>query len=140
MNLLPRRSLFDFDDLGDLWAPLRSGLTHGGTLFPRVDVKEKKDSFEISAEMPGVKKEDIHVELRDGVLTIQAESRQEDKEEKDGKLIRQERRYGRFLRSFDLGPGVSESDIKANFTDGVLSVSAPKPKPAAPQAKRIDVG
>jgi len=139
MSLVPRRSLFDFDDLFDLWAPGRAVTAAGATLFPRVDIKEKSDSYEISAEMPGVNKDDIHVSLRDGLLVIEAESRQEDKEEKDGKLVRQERRYGRFLRSFDLGGNVAEGDISASFKDGVLKVTAPKPKPKPATARRISV-
>lgn len=139
MSIIPRRSLFDFDDLRDFWAPLRGTEAAGGALFPRVDIRDRNDHFEISAEMPGVKKEDLHVTLNNGVLTLEAESRQEDKEEKDGKLIRQERRYGKFMRSFDLGPGVNEADIKASFKDGVLTVSAPKAQPKAPEARRITV-
>ena len=60
-------------------------------------------------------------------------------EEKDGKVIRQERRYGRYLRSFDLGPDAREGDIEATFADGILTVKAPKTTPKAPEAKRIKV-
>lgn len=138
MNLVPRRSLFDLDDLFDAWGPLRG---EGGrnAFAPRVDIKDKKDCYEITAELPGVKKEDLHVTLRNGMLTIEAETRQEDKEEKDGKLIRQERRYGRFLRSFDVGNEVQESEISATFADGVLKLTAPKHQPKAPEARRIEV-
>ncbi len=73
------------------------------------------------------------------MLSIEAEVRQEDKEEKDGKLIRQERRYGKFLRSFDVGNEIKESDINAAFEDGVLCVTAAKVQPKAPEARRIEV-
>ena len=139
MNLVPRRSLFDFDDLFDLWGPLRAGEAPKGSFAPRVDIKDKPDCYEISAELPGVKKEDVHVTLRNGLLTIEAETRQEDKEEKDGKLIRQERRYGRFLRSFDIGGDLKDADINASFKDGVLTVIAPKLQAKAPEARRIEV-
>jgi HSP20 family protein len=140
MSLVPRRSFFDFDDLFDLWAPRRGVEAAGGTLAPRVDVKDMKDHYEITAEMPGVKKEDLDVSLHNGVLSITAETKQENVEEKDGKVIRQERRYGRYMRSFDLGPEVSEGDIEASFTDGILKVKAPKSTPKPPAAKRIKVG
>lgn len=139
MNLVPRRSLFDFDDLFDLWGPMRGAEAAKGAFTPRVDIKDKKDCYEITAELPGVKKEDLQVTLRNGMLTIEAETRQEDKEEKDGKLIRQERRYGRFLRSFDVGADLKEADINASFKDGVLTVTAPKVEPKAPEARRIEV-
>jgi len=139
MNLVPRRSLFDFDDLLDMWGPLRSGEPAKGAFAPRVDIKDKQDCYEITAELPGVKKDDLHVTLRNGLLTIEAETHQEDKEEKDGKLIRQERRYGRFLRSFDVGADLEEADINASFKDGVLTVTAPKVQAKAPQARRIEV-
>ncbi len=139
MNLVPRRSLFDFDDLFDVWGPHRGAEATKGAFMPRVDIKDKKDCYEITAELPGVKKEDLHVTLRNGVLSIEAEVRQEDKEEKDGKLIRQERRYGKFLRSFDVGNEIKESDINAAFEDGVLCVIAAKVQPKAPEARRIEV-
>ncbi|MGE0487468.1 MAG: Hsp20/alpha crystallin family protein [Gammaproteobacteria bacterium] len=139
MSLVPRRSFFDFDDLFDLWTPRRGVESAGGALAPRVDVKDMKDHYEITAEMPGVKKEDLDVSLHNGVLSISAETKQEKVEEKDGKVIRQERRYGRYMRSFDLGPDVSEGDIEASFADGILKVKAPKSAPKPPTATRIKV-
>ena len=141
MSLIPRDTLFDFNDLLEsFWAPSRFMAEAKTTHFsPKVDIKENKDHYDISAELPGVKKEDIHVTLNNGVLSISAESHQEDKEEKNGKIVRQERRYGKFLRSFNLGTDVQESDIQANFTDGVLTLSLPKQEKTAPQSRRIDI-
>lgn len=138
-NLIPRRSVFDVDNFFEnFWAPLQS--TTGPSAFsPRVDVKDRKDHVEISAELPGVKKDDIDITLENGILTLTAESRQEDKEEKEGRLLRQERRYGKFMRSFDLGTGVKEDDIKAHFADGILTLSAPKAQEKAPEAKHIQI-
>jgi HSP20 family protein len=86
-----------------------------------------------------VAKEDIHIHVKDGVLTLEAETSKEDKEEKDGKVIRQERRYGKYMRSFNLGTDVLEEDIKASFKDGVLKLEAPKHVPKAPERRRISV-
>ncbi|MEX1034223.1 MAG: Hsp20/alpha crystallin family protein [Cellvibrionaceae bacterium] len=140
MNLIPRRSVFDIDSVFDnFWAPLQGATQSPGAFSPRVDVKDREDHVEISAELPGVKKDDIDITLENGILTLTAESQQEDKEEKEGRLVRQERRYGKYMRSFDLGSGVKEDDIKANFADGVLTLTAPKAKEKAPETKRIQI-
>ncbi len=140
MSLIPRNNIFDTDSFfNDFW-PLASTHAQEANLFsPRVDIKEADGHYEITAELPGVDKKDIHVHVHDGVLTLEAESRREDKEEKDGKVIRQERRYGKFMRSFNLGGDVDESDIKAVFNDGVLTLEAPKMLTAAPESRRIDI-
>tara|TARA_B100000745_G_scaffold170838_1_gene111976 strand:- start:818 stop:1138 length:321 start_codon:yes stop_codon:yes gene_type:complete len=93
--LVPRNSLFDFDNLWNgFFTPMLRHEGESAFFTPRIEMKEKDDQYLISAELPGVKKEDVHLTLQDGVLAIEAESKQEDKEEKDGKVIRQERRYG----------------------------------------------
>lgn len=126
MSLIPRNSLFDLDHFFDnSWLSLNHG-GKGGTFAPRVDVKEQDNAYHISAELPGINKNNIQVSLHNGILRLEAETKQENVEEKDGKIIRQERRYGKFTRSFDLGPNVQESDISARFEDGVLTLVAPK--------------
>ena len=111
-----------------------------GTFFaPRVDIKDVDEHYEITAELPGVAKEDIHVHVKDGILTLEAETTQEDKEEKEGKVIRQERRYGKFMRSFNLGTDVHEADIKASFTDGILTLQAPKLVEKPIERRRIEI-
>lgn len=140
MNLIPRRSVFDADNFFEnFWAPMQGASAAAGTFSPRVDVKDKQDHVEISAELPGVKKKDINITLENGILTLTAETRQEDKEEKEGRIVRQERRYGKYTRSFDLGGGVKENDIKAHFSDGILTLTAPKAKEQAPEVKRIQI-
>ena len=141
MSLVPRGSFFDVDKFfDDFWAPARRENSTVGSFFaPRVDIKEMKDHYEISAELPGVKKDQISITLDDGVLTLEAEMNQEDKEEKDGKVIRQERRYGKYSRSFNLGGNVNEADISASFEDGILKVKAPKAAEVIPQQRRIDI-
>ncbi len=141
MALIPRSSMFDIDKFfDDMYAPLRQESGSMNSFFaPRVDIRENDDHYEITAELPGVKKEDVNITLDDGVLTLQAETKQEDKEEKEGKVIRQERRYGSYSRSFNLGGSVREEDISAEFDNGVLKVTAPKVTPATPERKRIEV-
>lgn len=144
MSLIPRHSLFDFDSLFDtFWVPQRQSEAGEETtsFLPRVDVKEKKSSYEITAELPGIEKDDVHVHLDDGVLSIEAEHKYDDKEEKDGKVIRQERRYGKFMRSFNLGRDVTESDVKAEFKNGVLKLEVPKVEVNEPETtvRRIPI-
>ena len=139
MSLVPRNNLFDIDRFfNDSWPQAVESQT--GTFFaPRVDIKDVDEHYEITAELPGVAKEDIHVHVKDGILTLEAETTQEDKEEKEGKVIRQERRYGRFMRSFNLGADVHEADIKASFTDGILTLEAPKLVEKPIERRRIEI-
>ena len=140
MSLIPRKSMFDLDRFFEDQWPGLSESDMGNFFAPRVDIKEADNHYEITAELPGVAKEDIHVHVKDGILTLEAEASQEDKEEREGKVIRQERRYGKYLRSFNLGSDVHEEDIKASFKDGVLKLQAPKlvEKPAERRRIAID--
>ena len=139
MSLMPRNNLFDIDRFfNDSWPQATDSQT-GKFFSPRVDIRDVDDHYEITAELPGVAREDIHVHVKDGILTLEAETRQEEKEEKEGKVIRQERRYGKFMRSFDLGNDVEEADIKASFEDGVLKLQAPKLLEKAVERRRINV-
>lgn len=101
----------------------------------RVNVKEVNDAFQVHAELPGIKKEDIHVHIDGPVVSISAE-RKQDKEVKEGeRVLRTERYFGQVSRSFQLGQDVDESKASAKFTDGVLELTLPKK--VAPQAKRL---
>ena len=92
----------------------------------KIDVTEEDKSYLIKAEIPGVKKDDIHVSLDGNQVSISAEVKKE-KEEKEGKkLIRSERYYGNVYRSFTLGQEVDQSAAKAKYTDGVLELTLPK--------------
>ena len=105
----------------------------------KTDVKEHDDKFEVDIDLPGFKKDEIKLELQNGYLTVAA-AKGVDKEEKDkkGKLIRQERYSGSMQRSFYVGKGVTEEDIKAKFEDGVLKLEIPKKDaPKVPEKKTI---
>ncbi|NCE64361.1 Hsp20/alpha crystallin family protein [Pseudoflavonifractor sp. 524-17] len=105
----------------------------------RTDIRDGGTQFVLEAELPGFRKEDIKLDLKDGILTISAEHT-EKKEEKDGKgqYIRRERRYGSFSRSFDV-TGIDESGITAAYRDGILELCLPKAKPVLPEARRITI-
>lgn len=106
---------------------------------PSVDVSETDGEYQIKAEIPDVKKEDVKVTLEDGVLTIQGE-RKHEKEEKGKKYHRVERSYGSFARSFTLPDLVDEEKVKAEFKDGVLNLQLPKSEKAKPKAIEVKVG
>ena len=102
---------------------------------PAVDVYEDKENFVVKAELPGMKKEDIDVSLHDGSLSISGE-RNEEKVE-NGEVYRSERYFGRFQRTVALPASVNAAQIKAQYKDGVLTVTLPKAEEAKP--KQIDV-
>ncbi|MGC3961903.1 MAG: Hsp20/alpha crystallin family protein [Rhodocyclaceae bacterium] len=103
----------------------------------RVDVKENADSYVVQAELPGVAKSDIQVQIDGGLLTISAERKQEKQVKEGERTLRTERHYGKVARSFQLGQEVDEAQASARFTDGVLELTLPKK--AAPQAKRLTI-
>jgi HSP20 family protein len=106
------------------------------TFTPALDVEEKDGTYLVKADLPGLKKDDIHIELRNGLLTLRGERRDEH-EEKKGRYHWVERTYGSFERSFCVPEGVTEKDIHAKYRDGVLELSIPVPK--APEPKAIEV-
>jgi len=105
---------------------------------PKSDLKETENSIVLHCELPGVKKEDINIELKNGILTVSGEKKQEKKEEKD-KYYRIERSYGHFSRSLAVPDGVKEDQIQASLKDGVLEVSFPKPVQKKPEVKKITI-
>ena len=98
---------------------------------PSVDVSETDDGFEVRAELPGVSKDDLHVSVKDNLLTLSGEKRQE-KVDDTHNYRRVERQYGSFQRRFTIPSEVKTDDIKADFSDGVLTLFIPKPEAAKP--------
>lgn len=108
----------------------------------KTDIKEMDDRFELDIDLPGFKKEDVHADLKDGYLTIGAQTASDDGEkDKDGKYIRRERFYGSCSRSFFVGEDITEEDIKAKFDNGILKVIVPKKeaKPVVEEKKVITI-
>lgn len=140
-DVLARRWGDEFDNLFEgffrpmRWAeePVNEGLV------PRLDVVENDNEFVVHAEMPGIKKDDIHITLEDGVLTIDAESKSEIEEKEGSRIVRQERRYGHYVRSMRLGKDIDEKRVKANYKDGVLELTLPKAEEVKPKKISVDV-
>ena len=93
----------------------------------KTDVKDAGDHYELEMEMPGVEKENIKAELKDGYLTVTAQQNtNKDEKDKEGNYIRKERYSGSCQRSFYVGEGVKQEDLKAAFNNGILTVAVPK--------------
>jgi len=105
---------------------------------PAVDIQETEKEYLIKAELPEMKKEDVKVDVLDGVLTIEGERTQE-KEEKGKKFHKTERSYGKFVRQFALPPEVDAAQVQAEYKDGILSVHLPKTAVAKPKAIEVKV-
>ncbi|MGH1432009.1 MAG: Hsp20/alpha crystallin family protein [Neptuniibacter sp.] len=129
-------SLFDDAFFNNFFRPVASDK---GERVPAIDVHESDGGYCIKVDLPGISKDDIHVTLENGVLTISAETKQEDKEEKDGKIIRQERHYGQYVRRLSVGDNLDPASIKARFENGVLQLDLPKPEPKAPEVSKVTI-
>jgi HSP20 family protein len=105
-------------------------------LVPAMDVTERADAYVAELELPGLKPEDFHVELQDGVLSIRGERKQE-KEEKGRRFHRTERVHGSFERRIALPTAVDADQVAAAYEDGVLTVTVPKV--AGPKPRRVEV-
>jgi len=103
-----------------------------GRWNPVVDVYDNDDSVVIKAELPGIEKEDIEIDVKDRVLTLKGE-RSSENEVKDDNYYRRERCFGKFERSFTLPADVDPDKIKADYKDGVLKIDIPKPEEKKPR-------
>ena len=102
----------------------------------KTDVKETDEGYELAVDLPGFKKEEIRLDLNNGYLTISTEKSLENKEEKHGKMLRQERYSGTMQRSFYVGENLTEEDVKAKYEDGVLTVCLPRKEAQKVQEKK----
>ena len=104
---------------------------------PAVDIFDKEDRVVIKAELPGVDKKDISVDVRDNVLTLKG-TRSFDKEVKEDNVYRRERAYGSFQRAFNLPADLKTETINADYKDGVLTIEIPKPEKEQPKQITIN--
>ena len=130
---------FDFPDFRD-WDKTERKLygKKAGRLM-KTDVHEHEDHYEMDIDLPGFKKEEIKLQLKDGYLNVSAaKGLEEEDKTKKGKLIRQERYTGAMERSFYVGENITEKDVKAKFEHGVLKLCFPKDEqPKIPEGKTI---
>ena len=110
-----------------------------GSAYPKVNVYEYDEKVGIVAEIPGLTKKDISVEVEDGTLTISGE-KHNILEDNDAKVLRRELKASSFKRNFELGENLDGDNIKADFKDGVLSISIPKIEPEKPKKTFVKIG
>ena len=105
----------------------------------KTDITDEGDSYVLEADLPGFDKKDIHLELTDNTLTVNAERHSEhEKKENRGKYIRVERSYGKYSRQFDVS-AVDTDKIKAKYDNGVLRLTLPKKQTETPESRRLDI-
>lgn len=141
-----------YDPFKDIWnlsdevGRLFWGLGHRGldiekervNFIPAIDVKEDNEAMTIRTELPGLKKEDVKINVREGVLTLSGEKKFEDEQKKDD-YYRMERSYGTFARSFTLPTSVDSEKIQAKMKDGVLELLIPKKAEAKEREIKVEV-
>jgi HSP20 family protein len=136
MNSLIRRDPLDDLFRGFFVRPVEYGSQPDAPAV-KIDVKEQENGYLVHAEIPGVKKEDIHVAIDGAIVSVSAE-RREEKDVKEGeRVLRTERYFGKVSRSFQLAQEIDEAQVNAKYTDGVLELTLPKK--AATQARRITI-
>lgn len=137
-DIASRNSIFDIGGVFDEFfnEPFATGFFTAANPI-KADIRETDKEYIIEADMPGVRKEDIRLELRDGVLTLGVEHN-EQVDEKRENYIRKERRYGSYCRSFSVD-NVRQEDVNANYSNGVLTVNLPKSAEDKPKTHRINI-
>ena len=134
----------DLDRMFEDWSSFRRpffgrlAIPEPAPWFPKVDVFQRDNRLITRVDLPGMKREDVAVEIVEGQLTLSGERKRETEEKKD-QLFRSEREYGSFYRTVPLPEGVKAEDIKATFADGVLEVSMPLPARMKSEAQRIQI-
>jgi HSP20 family protein len=126
------------EEMNRLFNTVRTRDSEGSDMVwgPSVDISESEDEIVVVAEVPGMKKEDIHITIQDNVLTLKGEKKREI-EEKEENYHRLERSFGSFERSFSLPSIIQAGQVKAGYKDGVLTITLPKAEEAKP--KQIDI-
>lgn len=141
---LLRQMTSELDRVFEDWAPFRwprfraAALPEAVTWSPRIDVFERNGRLVTRVDLPGMKKEDVTVEVTEGHLVLSGERKRES-EEKKADFYRSEREYGSFYRAVPLPEGVKLEDVKATFSDGVLEVSVPLPARAEEKVRKVEI-
>lgn len=140
-SLMTRGSLFD-DFFRDVAPGFYVRPLHGDPLPQpgqiRIDVKENGNHYTVQAEIPGVRKEDIHVTIEGSTVMVRADVKQEDQQTRDDKVLRSERYFGSVSRGIQLPQEVDQSQAKARYDNGVLTLTLPKKQGNGSQKLRID--
>lgn len=142
LTKMPYRGRSMLDDFDELWngffAPAGNPLSQQRDWLPAMDIVENETGYVVRTDLPGVKKEDLSVNVRDKTLVIEAKTDSEQVEKEGEAVVRRERRSGTCRRSLRLGNEIDETAIAADYTDGVLTLTLPKTK-VEPASRAIDI-
>jgi len=129
--------MFDEFGLGHAWN--RAGSTMSMMRWtPQIDVSQRNNELVVRADLPGLSKDDLKVDVAEDAITIQGERRLEHEEEREG-MYRSERSYGQFYRVIPLPEGAKTDQAKASFKDGVLEIIVPAPAEQATRGRRLEI-
>jgi len=134
-----RRMQREIDRLFDDFVPSRStgnGDVETAVWSPRADISETEDAYVLHVDAPGLRREDFSINWQEGALTVSGERKWEEKTERE-RVVRMERSFGHFFRSFQLPKSVNGDAITANYNNGVLSIHIPKAEESKP--RRIEI-
>ena len=138
----PRKPMVSiFDDMDKMFGQFFSNgeiLKNDANWVPVFDVREAEENYTLTTDLPGITKKDINIKVNDGLLTVSGLRNSEKSAENDTWHCN-EIQYGNFSRSFNLPETVNEEKIKANFKNGVLTLTIPKIEPIAPEVKKIAI-
>jgi len=135
-----RPSFFNDDIFSNLFKPSQLIEEAQSTdQTPSIDIREREHDYLVSADMPGVKKDNIDVQIENGVLTVTGEVERNSEEKEGERLLRQERYYGKYVRSLRLGKQINSDKIEASLKDGVLELTLPKAEEVKPKKVAIKV-
>lgn len=139
MMMIPRRKN-EFDLWDDMFG-IDPFFSEEGSKVMKTDIKEKKDEYMLTIDLPGYDKKDIKVSIDDGYLNINAKTNSDKENKEEGKFVRKERYFGECSRSFYIGENIKEEDIKASFKNGILKLEIPKKeeKKEVPEKKYIQI-
>ena len=135
---ITRRPMANVMDEMDRWMNQPFRRKYNPSWLPPVDVKENEKNYEVYLDLPGLSKNDVSIEVSERILTISGERKNTIEEDNDYGCCR-EVNYGKFSRSFNLPENVDENDIKAKFTNGVLSLTLKKVEPVKPKIKHVEI-
>ena len=145
LSMINRRRVGNHEDVpavfrafDDMFQQVLAGPVGSRQWIPAVDVVENPNELVIAADLPGVKKEDVDVQIEDGTLTLTGTRKFENSESKEG-YHRLERSYGSFRRAFTLPESVDPEKVAAAFADGVLKITLPKKEIARPRSIKVEV-
>ncbi len=137
MSLVKRHNMLFPSLFNDLMTPdWFGGLENGKNNVPAVNIKENEKDFELELAIPGLKKEDVNIEVDENILTISSEVKS-DKEIKENNFTRKEFSFSSFKRAFSLPETIDEDKINAKHEDGILKLTLPKKEEALPKPKRL---